>query len=298
MIQITTLIDLLDLWGFDLRVGASSPVRILRHAGQEGVPRRLYGLGIDEFESYQASQKKLVFGDAKILVSFIKTEGYEADFIGVYRVHGHQEGRTSSPLPKRLPEELAQFCTSRYHYSLARDTEFDQFRGRIRIEWDKQENRWFRQNLDANRRIVAVKDPTGKWVTPTGRESLLNLKVVPAVEQSDLDWPSSYKEGGRNLRSHSAIERNGTLIRDSKARFKKLHGRLFCQACEFDFLAVYGEDYIECHHTIPVHKLPSNGFTSIEDVALLCANCHRIIHRRREWMSIDQLVSLLANRKS
>jgi predicted HNH restriction endonuclease len=84
------------------------------------------------------------------------------------------------------------------------------------------------------------------------------------------------------------------LIRGSKARFKELKGRLFCEACGFDFMAVYGEDYTECHHTIPVHRLPSNGFTCIEDVALLCSNCHRMIHRHKEWMSVGQLISLLA----
>jgi hypothetical protein len=240
-----TLIDLLDLWGIDLRKGAAVPVRVLRHARDNDVPRRLYNLGIEEFERYQAAQRILKFGDAKILVSFINTEGHEANFVGVYRVHGCTEGKVDPPIPERLPQDLLERCSSRYHYFLTRDAGFDQFRGRIRIEWDKLENRWVRQHQDANRKIVAVKGPSGEWLVPDGREFLLNLGIVPTEDGADFDGLGSYEEGGRSLKSHFTVERNGALIRESKARFKKHYGRLYCQACEFDFLRVYGEDYIE-----------------------------------------------------
>ena len=295
--QSATLIDLLDSWGIDLRHGASAPARVLRHAGDDGAPRRFYDLGSEEFEWYQGSQKTRIFGNARILVGFIKTEGYEANFIGVYRVHGLEEGHIDPPFAGGLPKDMLDKCNCRYHYRLARDTKFDQFRGSIRIEWDKVESRWVRQNEDANRRIVAVKRNSGEWLTPDSRESLLQLGITPTEDESLFYDFATYEEGGRNLRSHFTIERNGALIRDSKARFKKLHGRLFCQACGFDFLSTYGEDYIECHHTIPVHSVPSNCSTSIDDVALLCSNCHRMIHRHKEWISVDQLRSLLESRR-
>ena len=295
--QSATLIELLDSWGIDLRDGASAPVRVLRHAGDDGAPHRFYDLGSEEFEWYQGCQKTRIFGDARILVSFIKTEGYEANFIGVYHVHGLEEGRVDPAFAADLPKDMSDKCNCRYHYRLARDTDFDQFRGGIRIEWDKVESRWVRQHEDANRRIVAIKGISGEWLAPEGRGSLLQLGIMPGEDESPSYDFDIYKEGGRNLRSHFTIERNGALIRDSKARFKKLHGRLFCQACGFDFLNVYGEDYIECHHTIPVHRLPSNGFTSIDDVAFLCSNCHRMIHRRKEWISVDELRSLLDSRR-
>jgi len=293
-----TLIDLLDLWGIDLREDAATPVRVLRHAYDGDVPRRLYSLGIDQFERYQAAQETRKFGDAKILISFINTVGLEAEFVGVYRVHGLVNGNADPPIPETLPSDLLRKCSSSYHYFLARDTEFDRFRGRIRIEWDRQPNRWVRRYLDANMRIVGVRGPSGEWLAPDGRESLLNLEIVPKEDGSDFNGHGSYNEGGRSLRSHFTIERNYALVRDSKALFRRIHGRLFCQVCGFDFLNVYGEDYIECHHTVPVHKLPSNGSTNIKDVALLCSNCHRMIHRSKEWMSVDQLRLPLASRRS
>lgn len=291
-----SLIDLLDLWGLDLREGALAPVRVLRHAHDDGVPRRLYALGIQELERYQAAQKTRIFGDAKILVSFINTGGHEAEFVGVYRVYGVKEGNEDAPSHETLPQDLLERCNSNFHYKLCRDTEFDQFRERIRIEWDSLEHRWVRRYQDANRRIVAVKGPSDDWLVPDSRESLLNLKVVPADDDSDFDGLSLFKEGGRSLRSHFTIERNGALVQESKARFKRLHGRLYCEACGFDFVKVYGEDYIECHHTVPVHELPSNGSTSIDDVVLLCSNCHRMVHRRKEWITVDQLRSLFEGR--
>jgi hypothetical protein len=113
-------------------------------------------------------------------VSFIKTERYQANFVGVYRVQGLKEGHVDPPFADKLPKEMLEKCDLRYHYILARDTEFDQFRGRIRIDWDKVESRWVRQHEDANRKIVAVKGASDEWMTPESRESLFNLGIVPS----------------------------------------------------------------------------------------------------------------------
>ncbi|WP_308114324.1 HNH endonuclease [Streptomyces brasiliscabiei] len=36
---------------------------------------------------------------------------------------------------------------------------------------------------------------------------------------------------------------------------------------------------MECHHVIPLHEA-GEGQTKLIDLALVCANCHRMIHRR------------------
>ncbi|WP_236887482.1 HNH endonuclease [Clostridium argentinense] len=61
------------------------------------------------------------------------------------------------------------------------------------------------------------------------------------------------------------------------------NGRLFCEACGFDFFEVYGErgkDFIEGHHTKFVSELSDGDMTRVEDIAMLCSNCHRMIHRK------------------
>ena len=50
-----------------------------------------------------------------------------------------------------------------------------------------------------------------------------------------------------------------------------------------------GEGFIECHHKVPVSELKPGAKTKLSDLAVLCANCHRMLHRRRPWLSVDEL---------
>ena len=66
-----------------------------------------------------------------------------------------------------------------------------------------------------------------------------------------------------------------------------------CQVCGFNFGEFYGEigeGYIELHHLEPLSNRYSEAETSVEDVALVCANCHRILHRNgAKPLSITEL---------
>lgn len=107
----------------------------------------------------------------------------------------------------------------------------------------------------------------------------------------------SFPEGRQLLRTHLVRERRPALVKLAKQRFKDQHdGRLFCQACGFDFSATYGplgEDYIEAHHTVPVSQLVPGSQTRVEDLAMVCANCHRMLHRRRPWLTMPELAQIL-----
>lgn len=96
---------------------------------------------------------------------------------------------------------------------------------------------------------------------------------------------------------HRVRERNRKLVETRKARELKKHGRLQCEACDFNFAQCYGErglDFIEAHHTKPVHTLTAGHRTQLGDLALVCANCHRMIHARRPWLTVDELKGLLS----
>jgi 5-methylcytosine-specific restriction protein A len=45
---------------------------------------------------------------------------------------------------------------------------------------------------------------------------------------------------------------------------------------------------MEAHHTLPL-AVGAVRVTRAEDLALLCANCHRMIHRARPILSVRQL---------
>jgi len=103
-------------------------------------------------------------------------------------------------------------------------------------------------------------------------------------------------EGRRRLRVHLARERSKNLINTFKASL----ARFACEACGTDMGEVYGalgEGYIEAHHRVPVASLKDDEKTRITDLAALCPNCHRMIHRNG-LMSVEDLAAHLRARRS
>ena len=116
------------------------------------------------------------------------------------------------------------------------------------------------------------------------------------VDNSEPDDEAGSHEWRKVLRTHWAHERSKALVKRAKERFKTEHGRLFCEVCEFDFFQVYGargEGYIEVHHIVPVSELQEGDSTRLSDVALVCSNCHRMLHRERPLLAIEELRSIL-----
>lgn len=75
-----------------------------------------------------------------------------------------------------------------------------------------------------------------------------------------------------------------------------------CHACEFNFEKVYGErgkDFIEIHHINPLSKLEKEELINpVTDLVPLCANCHRMIHRKKgEVLSVIELKEIIKNTK-
>ena len=118
-----------------------------------------------------------------------------------------------------------------------------------------------------------------------------------AAEIVDHDDDTAEAPEGRVLtRLHRSRERSRKLVLAKKRAFKRQHGRVRCEACAFDFEDFYGprgSDFIECHHTKPVSTLAPGEKTRIEDLVLLCANCHRIVHAKSEWLSMVELRSII-----
>jgi 5-methylcytosine-specific restriction protein A len=114
----------------------------------------------------------------------------------------------------------------------------------------------------------------------------------------DEDGIEEAAEGTVLTRLHRVRERNRQLIETRKMRELKKNGRLRCEVCFFDFQNRYGErgrNFIEAHHTKPVHTLTAGEKTQLADLALVCANCHRMIHARRPWLSIVELRALIGH---
>jgi 5-methylcytosine-specific restriction enzyme A len=122
--------------------------------------------------------------------------------------------------------------------------------------------------------------------------------LLPDVAQpgSDEDGIAEAEEGRLLTRLHRIRERKPELVAERKLRAMGKFGRLNCEACSFDFEERYGsrgKGFIEAHHTKPVETLVESSKTKLEDLALLCANCHRMVHAARPWLSIEALQKLL-----
>jgi 5-methylcytosine-specific restriction enzyme A len=119
---------------------------------------------------------------------------------------------------------------------------------------------------------------------------------VPAWASADIEGyedEETYWEGRSRARLTNYYERNPRL----RATAVRIHGTA-CKACGFDFEATYGErgrHYIEVHHLRPVSDLgEATAVDPATDMTVVCANCHRMIHRRRgDVLSLAALRALL-----
>lgn len=115
---------------------------------------------------------------------------------------------------------------------------------------------------------------------------------------SDIDLPPSGTEGTARLVSHLRRERNQAIIEAKKDNTLNAKGSLCCEVCRFDFLSTYGvlgERFCEVHHLIPLSSSSDSVTTTLDDLAILCSNCHRIIHRSDPMLTVSQLAEVVHN---
>jgi|GEM_PF-761921 len=120
-----------------------------------------------------------------------------------------------------------------------------------------------------------------------GAEEMQTALAAPSIE-------------GRILSStHFRRERNSKLVERLKDEYFDIHGYIDCGVCAFNFERQYGErghKFMEAHHLKPLSQLsPEGEQITTDDLALVCANCHRMIHRKSPWLTITQLRKKLTN---
>ena len=121
------------------------------------------------------------------------------------------------------------------------------------------------------------------------------------ISSEDYGDESVFPEGREIELKHKARERNQAVIKRAKEIFKQKHGKLFCQVCGFSFSERYGDiglNFIEGHHTIPLSRLNAETKTRPSDIALVCSNCHRMLHRKRPWLEMSELKELIRSKVS
>ncbi len=168
----------------------------------------------------------------------------------------------------------------------------------------------YRDELEAIRKIVKnhlfyapyreeIRLTQGKYLT---KVPLLLFNLFKKVlGQDEIEYPSQtenssvkvFREGATTTYIQTRRERDPDA---RKAAIEK-YGTS-CMACGFNFDKFYGAEislgYAEVHHTKPLADSDIERETSIEELVVLCSNCHRVIHRRKgdmlDWHYIRKIV--------
>lgn len=156
-------------------------------------------------------------------------------------------------------------------------------------------------------RTVSIALPEGEVTLEDFLTNVFDV-VGSRIKADDLDEDirglesPRYSEGKRVFKIHKARERNPKVIRLAKREHARKHsGRLPCEVCGFDFSKTYGKDigdfFLEAHHKIPLSQLDEiqGTQTTVSDLAMVCANCHRMLHRSQ--VSVEELSKIVKCRR-
>lgn len=116
------------------------------------------------------------------------------------------------------------------------------------------------------------------------------------IQESESEFKIGQTEGGLKVVTSSIYERKPSVRKYAI----EIHG-LECAACGFNFNEFYGnwgKGFIEVHHTNPLsrNKGEETETNPKTDLAVLCANCHRMVHRKKNiTLSIQELKEKINN---
>jgi predicted HNH restriction endonuclease len=128
--------------------------------------------------------------------------------------------------------------------------------------------------------------------------NLGGVELAHQEKRNDSDEEEEV-EGRTLLRLHMFRERNPRLVKRKKKSVLETTGSLECEVCGFDFRMVYGklgEGFAECHHRTPLSELAGAILTRLVDLAIVCSNCHRMLHRQRA-QTVEQLREIVMSQR-
>jgi 5-methylcytosine-specific restriction protein A len=126
-----------------------------------------------------------------------------------------------------------------------------------------------------------------RWAAHVGKTSL-------AIVTTDAELAAM--EGAERMALVRHRQREQSL-RDGKIAEARKRGtsELKCEVpgCGFDFETVYGElgrDYAQVHHLKSLADRTKPSQTKLNDLAVVCANCHAMIHRGGKCRPLNGLI--------
>ncbi len=145
-----------------------------------------------------------------------------------------------------------------------------------------------------------------KEVQRLANEIIIDCSIFNEADSLNDTVPDdeTFAEGKIITETHKRKERN-TKLRKIIIADRKKSNKMFCDICG---IKPYFNDVIddctifECHHIVPLSQSGGLVETKKEDMAFLCANCHKAIHQRiakeKRWISPDEMKSLISSQNS
>lgn len=135
------------------------------------------------------------------------------------------------------------------------------------------------------------------WID-SGKLKTFNSDVeIEKVMDVGFEVEDEYSEGKTSICKINKFER------DINARKKCIekYGHA-CKICGFKFSDKYGEigeNFIEIHHIVPLHKIGKQyRVNPLKDLIPVCSNCHRMLHRNgKNTLSPDDLREIIEIKK-
>ena len=125
--------------------------------------------------------------------------------------------------------------------------------------------------------------------------TLIDVQQKPEVRLEKM----AGVEGRLLTRTHVYRERDHTFAKHVRAHYTALAGGpVRCHACgnvPTDAYGPAGDSCLELHHKTPIAQLQPDSVTVVDDMALVCANCHRVIHSKTPCFTMDEIVDLVAS---
>jgi hypothetical protein len=116
------------------------------------------------------------------------------------------------------------------------------------------------------------------------------------VEANHRELDERYAiEGARYFQTHLSRERSSYLADIKRKECRSTEGYLACEACGLSSSNLpegVADSAFEVHHRMPLAELETMSKTRVADLSILCACCHRMIHRTTPFMSVELFASI------
>jgi 5-methylcytosine-specific restriction enzyme A len=190
-------------------------------------------------------------------------------------IHDAQARDTDFRNPRSVSMKLSNFLSLDPHYQgrgLSRGSKRD------KAVWDEFSNDIYR--------LVQTAAAISKNTT----------QIAETGGSYSADDEETFPEGRILTRLHKQKERNRKVVEQKKRKVLQETSRLLCEVCDFDFAKTYGNlgyGFAECHHIVPIAQLDEQHHTRLADLAIVCANCHRMIHKSRPMLTTQELRAIV-----